>query len=76
MDIRVKIGRRAGEICDIAPEAARSMLADGRAERAYPDQLPQFACGGEVPPGPAPLLAAIEEPHHALLRRHLKKAGK
>ena len=40
MDIRVKIGRRAGEICDIAPEAARAMLADGRAERAYPDRLP------------------------------------
>ena len=31
MLVRVKFGRKAGEIQDIEPAAARQMLADGRA---------------------------------------------
>ncbi|GGA80726.1 hypothetical protein GCM10011507_34930 [Edaphobacter acidisoli] len=31
MRIRLKIGRRAGEVVEVSPEAARAMLADGRA---------------------------------------------
>lgn len=33
--IRLKIGRYAGEIKDVISEAARQMLADGRAEDPY-----------------------------------------
>ena len=31
MQIRLHVGRRAGEVVEVAPEAARAMLADGRA---------------------------------------------
>jgi len=35
MDVRVKIGRYAGEIQDIPAPEAKLMLADGRAEDPY-----------------------------------------
>lgn len=31
MQVRFKIGRRIGEVAEVAPEAARAMIADGRA---------------------------------------------
>jgi hypothetical protein len=35
MYVLVKVGRYAGELRDIAPEAAHAMIADGRAENPY-----------------------------------------
>jgi hypothetical protein len=31
MQVRLKIGRRAGEVAEVAHDAARAMIADGRA---------------------------------------------
>ncbi len=45
MQVRLKIGRRAGEIVEAAPDAARAMIADGRATdmRDEINQLPAQA---------------------------------
>jgi hypothetical protein len=32
MDVRIKFGRYDGQVRDVEPEAARAMLASGRAE--------------------------------------------
>lgn len=50
MELRLKIGRYAGEIKDVAPEIARQLLDDGNATD------PRFE--GEVPP---PQAAQVEE---------------
>jgi acetyl-CoA acetyltransferase len=44
MEVHINFGRHAGEVRDIAPEAALAMLADGRASR--PGEEPERA---EVP---------------------------
>lgn len=49
MFLRVLIGRYSGEIREFAPEAARAMLADGRAENPYLDT-----------PGPPLILAPVQ----------------
>lgn len=41
MDVRVKIGRYAGEIQDIPAPEAKLMLADGRAEDPYAEPAEQ-----------------------------------
>jgi len=41
MLLRVKDGLYKGEIRDFAPEAARTLLASGRAENPYADPAPE-----------------------------------
>lgn len=51
MYVRMKFGRYAGEIRDIASVEARIMLADGRAEDPFASTVSAVA---ECPPKPAP----------------------
>ena len=60
MDVRINFGRHAGEIRDIAPEAALAMLKDGRASRPG-EELPAQSAdvpAGEVKPHPVGETAA------------------
>lgn len=61
MNVQIKFGRHAGEVRDIAPEAALAMLADGRAERPgdTPFGLPQEVVSEimEMAYGPAEVAA-------------------
>ena len=40
MEVRLQIGRYAGELRDVEPEAAREMIADGRATDPRFDDFP------------------------------------
>lgn len=46
MNVHINFGRHAGEVRDIAPEAALAMLADGRASR--PGEELELHVGGVV----------------------------
>jgi hypothetical protein len=76
MFVRMKTGRSEGELLDVAPEAARAMLADGRATYAYADQRPPAEPDCEIPADARAALAPIEKPHHGALRKRLRKAVK
>jgi hypothetical protein len=56
MELRLKIGRYAGEIKDIAPGVAQQMIKDGNATD------PRFE--GELPAQPAPV-AEVQPPARA-----------
>lgn len=55
MYVKLLDGRFAGETRDLAPGAARDLIAVGRAERAFQDPAPEappiFASGGIVDGG-------------------------
>lgn len=56
MLVRLNVGRRAGEIQDIEPSAAKQMLADGRAEAV------QYGQDNVEPEGVAKLATVAGEP--------------
>lgn len=41
MEVRLRIGRYAGEIKDVAPDVAKQMIADGRATDPRFEELPK-----------------------------------
>jgi hypothetical protein len=51
MLLKINFGSRKGEIQDVAPEAGRALLADGRATWPTPDQNPAQAAGDSKAPG-------------------------
>ena len=61
MYIRMKIGRRAGEILDVEPVSARGLLASGGAEDPY-REIP--ALTAEQPSTPSPAKAASRKTKH------------
>jgi hypothetical protein len=63
MRIKIQSGPRKGEIQDLQIAAARSMIADGRAVLAVPDQFPEGAF-----PGPQ----ASTEPAKAAVKKRAK----
>jgi hypothetical protein len=44
MEVHINFGRHAGEVRDIAPEAALAMLEDGRASRPYTEEERSEVC--------------------------------
>ena len=52
MDVRLKIGRYAGEIRDIPATEAKLMLADGRAEDPYAELIEEAPAASAPAPKP------------------------